>query len=188
MDWVSNHEFGDEGYKYALLIPMIGDQLIGFAGPLVEQGTCIIKVGMIGLKEGWLVAVAGVEAEGGMMLEKNIYRPSRCPAGLAPNSAIANQAEYPSHLSVEKYKGLRSIPSGHIIQWQNILLQLAMPIVDFRREETSLIVLQAMYQTGPSNDDKSMPLRQAHSVLDCAEFCAKLVGQLQLATRRINQN
>lgn len=88
------------------------------------------------------------------MLEKNIYRPSRCPAGLAPNSAIANQAEYPSHLSVEKYKGLRSIPSGHIIQWQNILLQLAMPIVDFRREETSLIVLQAMYQTGPSNDDK----------------------------------
>ncbi|QBZ66754.1 hypothetical protein PoMZ_13741, partial [Pyricularia oryzae] len=113
------------------------------------------------------------------MLEKNIYRPSRCPAGLAPNSAIANQAEYPSHLSVEKYKGLRSIPSGHIIQWQNILLQLAMPIVDFRREETSLIVLQAMYQTGPSNDDKSMPLRQAHSVLDCAEFCAKLVGQLQ---------
>lgn len=122
------------------------------------------------------------------MLEKNIYRPSRCPAGLAPNSAIANQAEYPSHLSVEKYKGLRSIPSGHIIQWQNIILQLAMPIVDFRREETSLIVLQAMYQTGPSNDDKSMPLRQAHSVLDCAEFCAKLVGQLQLATRRINQN
>lgn len=56
-----------QGYKYALLIPMIGDQLIGFAGPLVEQGTCIIKVGMIGLKEGWLVAVAGVEAEGGMV-------------------------------------------------------------------------------------------------------------------------
>ncbi|TLS20248.1 uncharacterized protein PpBr36_11475 [Pyricularia pennisetigena] len=56
----------DAGCKYALLIPMIGDQLTGFAGPVVEQGTCTIKVGMMGLKEGWVVAVAGVEAEGGM--------------------------------------------------------------------------------------------------------------------------
>ncbi|KAI6440107.1 hypothetical protein MCOR15_011856, partial [Pyricularia oryzae] len=69
-----------------------------------------------------------------------------CPAGPVPNAAIANQAECPPHLSIEEYKGLCSIVAGNKIQWQNILLQLAMPSVSFRRAETGCTVLQAMYQ------------------------------------------
>uniref|UniRef100_L7JQI9 Uncharacterized protein n=1 Tax=Pyricularia oryzae (strain P131) TaxID=1143193 RepID=L7JQI9_PYRO1 len=121
------------------------------------------------------------------VLEKYLFRPGMCPAGPAPNAAIANQAECPPHLSMEEYKGLCSIVAGNKIQWQNILLQLAMPSVNFRRAETGRTVLQAMYQAGPP-DHKKTTLRQSHWILGCAKFCAELVVQLRLATRRIKQN
>ncbi|KAI6313641.1 hypothetical protein MCOR30_010221 [Pyricularia oryzae] len=121
------------------------------------------------------------------VLEKYLFRPSMCPAGPVPNAAIANQAECPPHLSIEEYKGLCSIVAGNKIQWQNILLQLAMPSVSFRRAETGCTVLQAMYQAGPP-DRKKTTLRQSHSILGNAKFCAEFVVQLRLATRRIKQN
>ncbi|KAI6450144.1 hypothetical protein MCOR04_010535 [Pyricularia oryzae] len=110
-----------------------------------------------------------------------------CPAGPVPNAAIANQAECPPHLLIKEYKGLCSIVAGNKIQWQNILLQLAMPSVSFRRAETGCTVLQAIYQAGPP-DYKKTTLRQSHSILSNAKFCAEFVVQLRLATRRIKQN
>lgn len=51
-------------------------------------------------------------------------------------------------MSIGEYNALASIPLGQTIQWQNILVQLALPSVDFKKIETALFILQAVYQAG----------------------------------------
>lgn len=121
------------------------------------------------------------------MFEKYLFRPSTRPTGPNANTAIANQTEYPLYLLIKKYKGFCSIVAKNLIQWQNIFIQLAIPSVNFRKTETGCIMLQAIYQAGPS-DYRKTTLRQNYLILYCADFCAQLMAQLRLAIRRIKQN
>ncbi|KAL8364190.1 hypothetical protein RB601_009770 [Gaeumannomyces tritici] len=119
-------------------------------------------------------------------LEKYLFRPSYMPQGQPPNLAIANQHEVPDSFSLPEFRALASIPLGHKIQWLNILSELASSSVDFRKDQTSLVLFQAMYQTGPPADGSA--LREGHQVLDDVDFCHKLVAQLHGAAGRIKQN
>lgn len=88
-------------------------------------------------------------------------------------------------MSLEEYKELASIPLGHHIQWANMILQLAMPSVDFKKEVTTLVFLQCIYQTGPPNDTV---LREAHEFFSDDAKVKSLIDQTEAAIGRVKQN
>ncbi|OTA75927.1 hypothetical protein M434DRAFT_383777 [Hypoxylon sp. CO27-5] len=119
-------------------------------------------------------------------LQQFITRPMSEPSGPSPNTVLATQSDCPSNISLEEYKALGSLPLGYNIQWQNILVQLALPSVDFRKEETVLVILQCIFQAGPSSDDN--PLRDGHKILSDANFVQTLLHSLDEACRRVEEN
>ncbi|EJT74694.1 hypothetical protein GGTG_08532 [Gaeumannomyces tritici R3-111a-1] len=124
--------------------------------------------------------------DGAAWLGKYLFRPSDMPEGLPPNSALANQHEAPDSMGRQEFVSLVSVPLGHKIQWQNILCELVVPCVDFRKEETAIVLFQAMYQAGPSTEGSD--LREGHQVLDDVGFCHRLVAALREAAGRVGQN
>lgn len=120
-------------------------------------------------------------------MQKFLTRPPHEPDGPPPNTIIAGQSERPGHLAPVEYKALASIPMGHRIQWQNILLQVTSPAVDFTKAETSMTVLQCIYQAGPP--DKSW-IRSSHVVVadPALDFGEKRLRRLHEATGRIETN
>ncbi|KAL8302397.1 hypothetical protein RB597_002651 [Gaeumannomyces tritici] len=124
--------------------------------------------------------------DGAAWLGKYLFRPSDMPEGLPPNSALANQHEAPDSMGRQEFVSLVSVPLGHKIQWQNILCELVVPCVDFRKEETAIVLFQAMYQAGPATEGSD--LREGHQVLEDVEFCHRLVAALREAAGRVGQN
>ncbi|OKL60912.1 hypothetical protein UA08_03562 [Talaromyces atroroseus] len=112
-------------------------------------------------------------------LQKFLSRPP-------PNEVISSQSECPSHFALEEYRSLVSIPLGYRIQWQNILLQLAMPAVDYRKQETTLVIFQAIHQAGPMLGDNV--LRQGHLLIGDNMFADMLLSNLEDATERLKGN
>ncbi|KAI0844999.1 hypothetical protein F5Y00DRAFT_265964 [Daldinia vernicosa] len=108
------------------------------------------------------------------------------PAGPPPNKVIATQSTCPTELSLEEYKALASLPLGFLLQWQNILLQLASPSIDFRKEETALVILQCIFQVGPR--DGHNVLRSSHKTLVDAQFSHALLDSLDKALLRVREN
>ncbi|KLJ08813.1 hypothetical protein EMPG_15752 [Blastomyces silverae] len=121
-----------------------------------------------------------------LALQKFLYRPFTMPNGLPPNTVIANQSDCPFHMSLDEYKALCTIPLGCRIQWQNILLQLSAPSIDFKKIETGLVILQSIYQAGPSNH--SNVLRVGHEIADDDTFANALLASLFDALRRVREN
>ncbi|KAI0107369.1 hypothetical protein F4776DRAFT_675198 [Hypoxylon sp. NC0597] len=119
-------------------------------------------------------------------LQQFITRPMSEPSGPSPNTVLATQSDCPSNISLEEYKALGSLPLGYNIQWQNILVQLALPSVDFRKIETVLVIQQCIFQAGPRNDDS--PLRDGHKVLSDTNFVQALLHSLEEACRRVEEN
>ncbi|KAL2888634.1 hypothetical protein HOO65_030135 [Ceratocystis lukuohia] len=85
-------------------------------------------------------------------------------AGPDPNEVISKQWQCPSHLSPDEFKALATLPLGYRIQWPNILLQLASPVVDFNKEETITMILQCIYQMGPMRNSGNK--RDSVSIVD----------------------
>lgn len=124
--------------------------------------------------------------ESSSSLQQFLSRPSSAPSGPSPNTVIASQFDCPTHISLDEYKALCSIPLGYHIQWQNILLQLAMPSVDFKQVETSLVILQSIYQAGPHQDGTL--LRASHQVLMDGNFASALLRGLEESLERVREN
>ncbi|KAM0718943.1 hypothetical protein Q7P37_006015 [Cladosporium fusiforme] len=118
-------------------------------------------------------------------LQRFIFRPASNPDGEQPNVVIANQSKCPDAMSLDEYKELSSVPLGHHVQWVNILQQLAMPGVDFKKFVTTLVFLQCIYQTGPPGEDY---LREAHTMLRNTGKVLDLLAQLDAAVDRVKQN
>ncbi|KAJ8133115.1 hypothetical protein O1611_g499 [Lasiodiplodia mahajangana] len=102
------------------------------------------------------------------------------------NSVIATQSECPRHLSLEEYKGMASILAGSDTRWHNILKELALPSVDFGKEDTVLIILQCIYRAGKPNGNNV--LRKMHSMLSDSRFAMTLLGKLLDACERVCGN
>ncbi|OQN95284.1 hypothetical protein B0A48_18755 [Cryoendolithus antarcticus] len=118
-------------------------------------------------------------------LQRFIFRPISAPDGPEPNVVIATQDSCPEDMTLEEYKELATVPLGHHIQWANILLQLAMPGVDFKKPETTLVFLQCIYQAGPPNSSVS---RESHDMLLYDENAFSLIRNLTGALQRVKQN
>ncbi|PON24166.1 hypothetical protein TGAM01_v206854 [Trichoderma gamsii] len=119
-------------------------------------------------------------------LQDFIFRPHHKPNGLTPNHVISRQAMSPDHLSLEEFKAMASIPVGYRLGWQNILVNLHTPALDFRKLDTVLILLQTSRQAGPPLPKSA--LRGSHQDLDDEMFAATLLQGLRLALARISEN
>lgn len=119
-------------------------------------------------------------------LRQFLLRSSTAPSGPSPNTVIASQSDCPVHMSLDEYKALCSIPLGYRIQWHNILLQLAVPSVDFGKDETGLVILQSIYQAGPRQDGNV--LRAGHEVLGDPNFATALLRGLEESIERVREN
>lgn len=118
-------------------------------------------------------------------LQRFISRSASLATGDTPNTVISTQDKCPSTMVLEEYKELCSIPLGHHIRWPNMLLQLAMPGVDFRKETTSLVFFQCIYQTGPPGEDE---LRESHAIFCQADKAFSIVKALDSAIERVKRN
>ncbi|KAK0887101.1 hypothetical protein LTS16_027031, partial [Friedmanniomyces endolithicus] len=105
--------------------------------------------------------------------------------GQTPNTVIASLSECPDHMSLDEYKKLSSIPCGWHLQWPNLLIQLGFPAINFKNVETTLVLLQCIYQSGPAGDDV---LREGHGFCGHYESAAKLLEELDIALQRIKKN
>lgn len=119
-------------------------------------------------------------------LQQFVFRPCTTPGGPPPNFVIASQSDCPPHMSLDEYKALCVIPLGYRIQWHNVLRELAAPVVDFRKLETSLVILQSIYQAGPPQESNT--LRPSHEVLGDPEFVAALLRLLTESLKRVQEN
>ncbi|OJJ43588.1 hypothetical protein ASPZODRAFT_28243 [Penicilliopsis zonata CBS 506.65] len=118
-------------------------------------------------------------------LQPFLFRPPSLPSGLPPNIVIAKQSDCPIHMSLSEYRALVIIPLGLRIQWQNVLLQLVQPGVDWKKEETAIFVRQVLYQAAEKGPDD---LRIAHAIFRDDDFIEKLLEALNEAFSRIKEN
>lgn len=119
--------------------------------------------------------------------QRFIFRTEIAPDGEGPNAVVASQDACPTNTALEEYKELATIPLGRHVQWLNILLQLAMPNIDFKKLETSLVLLQCIYQTGPQSSDKNH-LRESHYQLRHDTYVAAIMSNLNTALHRVKEN
>lgn len=119
-------------------------------------------------------------------LQDFIFRPHYKPNGLTPNHVISRQAMYPDHLSLEEFKAMASVPVGYRLGWNNILVNLHTPALDFRKLDTVLILLQMSRQSGPSLLKSA--LRESHKDLGSDRFAITFLQGLRLALARISEN
>lgn len=130
-------------------------------------------------------------------LQRFLFRPASAPDGVQPNTVIASQDACPENMTLEEYKELGTLPLGHRIQWANILLQLAMPSLDFKKPETTLLLLQCAYQAGPRSSisrdaysilDERKTLRSSHDFFRSEEKAGSLLQHLTEALQRVKSN
>ena len=119
-------------------------------------------------------------------LQKFLTRPHSMPNGPPPNAVLAGQSDCPSHMSLDEFKAFCSIPLGVRIQWMNILVQLAIPSLDFAKVETAVMVLQTICQAGPPAGENVR--RASHEVLGKDRFCIVFLEHLRRSSERMKAN
>ncbi|KZF24028.1 hypothetical protein L228DRAFT_218359 [Xylona heveae TC161] len=119
------------------------------------------------------------------ILRSFLRRPWGKPDGPQPNCVVAKQADCPDNLSVDEFKALCLLPLGHKIQWENLLIQLAMPSVDWRKLETVIFAWQISHQTGPPSNSVH---RASHKVLEDDKFVFKFCTYLAQSFTRLKEN
>ncbi|KAG5744637.1 hypothetical protein H9Q70_012663 [Fusarium xylarioides] len=106
--------------------------------------------------------------------------------GQTPNEAIASQSDCPDYMPLGEFKALALLPFGHRIQWMSILVQLAMPTIDFNRPETTIFLLQMSMQAGPYGAVEVE--RPMHRRLSKAEFGHQMLTSLTQCVSRVKES
>jgi hypothetical protein len=119
-------------------------------------------------------------------LQRFLTRPYPTPQGPSPNSAVASLSQYPVGMPFDEYRALSNVPLGCRLQWQNILLQLSIPSVDFKKLETGLVVLQVLNQTSLS--EGSDVLRESHAIVGNEVFTSAMLKAIHTMLQRIMDN
>lgn len=119
-------------------------------------------------------------------LQPFIFRPHGRENGLTPNHVLSQQSDYSQELSLEESKAMASLPVGYRLLWENLLVQLFSPKVDFNKSDTALIIMQIIDQAGPPYDIS--PLRASHQQLFDHFFVQRLLEGLSRSVDRIHKN
>ncbi|KAK2606446.1 hypothetical protein QQS21_003139 [Conoideocrella luteorostrata] len=126
------------------------------------------------------------QVPGSSPLQQFLFRPADSPSGPSPNTIPASLCNCPDNMSLEEYKALCALPFGNRTQWQNILVQLNAPAVDFKKIETELFLLQCIGQVGPRQE--GTVLRCNHCILDDSRFAESLIDSVNQVSHRLKQN
>ncbi|KAF2622185.1 hypothetical protein BU25DRAFT_403259 [Macroventuria anomochaeta] len=118
-------------------------------------------------------------------LEHYLHKPPSAPDGVQPNEVIASLSDCPPHLSIEEYKAFGALPLGRNIFYSNILMQLAIPTLDFSKVETQCLMSQTVTQVGLPNGDVE---RTSHRILTDSTFGSTLIAHLEIAAQRVEEN
>ncbi|KAM7211531.1 hypothetical protein V8F06_013081 [Rhypophila decipiens] len=113
-------------------------------------------------------------------------KPWICQTSHSLNDVMARLSERPRNMGLEEFKAFGNMRAGVDLQWLNVLIQLAIPVLDFNKIETLYLLLQATNQAGRRHD--ASRLRVAHSWLADEAFGLALVGSLGRAVARIQDN
>jgi hypothetical protein len=100
-------------------------------------------------------------------------------------SSQASIVDCPTHFSLEEYRAFGVTPLGRDIFYQNILAQLAMPMLDFAKVEVQALLLQTVHQAGPSNGRVE---REAHHIVAEKAVGSAMLEQLEKRLRSVAQN
>ncbi|KAL7958018.1 hypothetical protein V8C34DRAFT_324717 [Trichoderma compactum] len=119
-------------------------------------------------------------------LQAFIFRPPGRENGLTPNHVLSQQCDYSQGLSLEESKAMASLPVGYRILWDNILVQLFSPKVDFNKADTALIIMQIIDQAGLPYDASTY--RASHQQLSNDTFLNRLLQGLSHSVDRIHKN
>jgi hypothetical protein len=115
-----------------------------------------------------------------------MFRPASLPDGPKPNEVITSVLDRPLHITADEFKSLGSIALGSNLIYPNILVQLAMPGVDFSKVETQCAIIQDIHQVGVPEHNQFE--RKSHWPLQDPSFCQKLLQLLENAFRRVEEN
>ncbi|KPA36751.1 hypothetical protein FLAG1_10461 [Fusarium langsethiae] len=119
-------------------------------------------------------------------LKRFLTRTWAQPNGQTPNEVIASQSDCPDYMPLSEFKALATLPFGHRIQWMSILVQLAMPMIDFNRPETTIFLLQINIQVGPYGAIEVE--RPTHRELLEMEFGHKMLISLTQFVSRVKES
>ncbi|UKZ74662.1 hypothetical protein TrVFT333_002332 [Trichoderma virens FT-333] len=119
-------------------------------------------------------------------LQQFIFRPPGRENGMTPNHVLSQQYYYSQELSLEESKTMASLPVGYRLLWENILVQLFTPKMDFNKSDTVLILLQIIHQAGPPFNCSTN--RASHQQLCDKIFVERLLEGLSHAVDRIEKN
>ncbi|KAK8019158.1 hypothetical protein PG990_004296 [Apiospora arundinis] len=101
---------------------------------------------------------------------------------------LAEYQALQASLDLGEFRAIGHIRSGARLQWQNILVQLYAPTVDFNNIETTLVVLQAIGEIGPCHDNPESHLRDSHAIVQDEDFACQLLGGLEATLLRFKEN
>jgi hypothetical protein len=101
------------------------------------------------------------------------------------NEILARQDECPESLTLHEFYSFASLRSGHRLQWRNLAREIVSRILNFSHEETSLLMMQAAWQAGPS---QSSYCRDSHVDLEEEEFGLFLLEALEVAVSNFESN
>jgi hypothetical protein len=107
--------------------------------------------------------------------------------GHTSNQVIAAQSTCPPAMSLDEFRTFGHLRSDLLLQWANILLQLRMPSLDWSKESTYYLILQACLEAGPSSNDGSVH-RETHTDLLNDEFVSGMVAALTDGLGRLREN
>ncbi|KAG1750378.1 uncharacterized protein EDB91DRAFT_1303342 [Suillus paluster] len=101
------------------------------------------------------------------------------------NEVIANQADCHKDMTIHEFIAFRALQSGPLLQWMNILCELRARVLNFRREEVHLLLVQAISQVGPLSLDDNLVW---HEELSSAPFINALLGELECLMASVEGN
>ncbi|KAK4550948.1 hypothetical protein LTR86_011322, partial [Recurvomyces mirabilis] len=88
-------------------------------------------------------------------------------------------------MSLEEFRELSKLPLGYRIQWLNIMLELAMPGIDFNKSETALVISQCTNQAGPPGGTYQ---RESHADFQDECFAAKILDEVEVTFERMRHS
>ncbi|RDW89094.1 hypothetical protein BP6252_01126 [Coleophoma cylindrospora] len=102
------------------------------------------------------------------------------------NSALASQHKCPTSMTLHEYYSFVSLRAGDALQWCNIARELITGVLDFNREETFMLVTQAIWQAGDPGDGSIY--RRPHRSLEDEIFGLHLISAVDTRLTAVESN
>lgn len=102
------------------------------------------------------------------------------------NVILASQTRCPPDLNVHEFTAWQGLLMGTYCRWPSLLRELGSANINFSTDSTWAVVSRLILQAGPSSSGDT--LRDTHSIFRDAQFCKKILGQVEQRLAAIQRN